>query len=138
MEIGDEVGSFDLEVVLQWCFEIQSERIRRGLLYEAASQKLLPNLHREILAFAKIAQLASSKSQRTSSQTDGAGSSAGPPRQHEVREEIRTLDPEDRRILREVLEEIGLNIVQPKVRNVDRKTVNLEEHIDDEKKSDVE
>src|SRR5450759_4733091 len=101
--MGDQNTTFDLQEVMQWCFTIQRERIRRALMYEAASLKLLPDLHRELLALAKLAQLVASNSQSTSSQPGGAESPAEPTGQTEVRQEIRDLDPEDRHLLREVV-----------------------------------
>jgi hypothetical protein len=95
--------TFDLNEVLRWCLQVQGERIRRGLWYEMASPKLSPDLHRELLAFAKIAHLAAIDSQRASSQPVEARSPAETTTQTEVRQEIRDLDPEDRHLLREVV-----------------------------------
>jgi hypothetical protein len=138
MDMSDKQNTFDLEEVLHWCLQVQKARIRRGLFCEMSSQTLSPVLHRELLAFAKVAQVIASNSQRTNSQSDGTRSSAEPPRKIEVREEIKNLEPEDRHLLREALNEIAANFGQRQTSNVARDTVYLEEHIDDQNKSSVD
>lgn len=137
MSMADKQTAFDQEEVLRWCLQIQRGRIQRGLLCEIASQQLSPGLHRELLTFAKIAQIIASNQQRTNSQSDATGSSAEPPRKIEVREEIRNLEPEDRHLLREALEKLAANVGQPKANSESSDNVNLEAHIDDQNKSSV-
>ena len=106
MNMGEQNSKFNLEEILFCCIRVQRERICRELLFETASQKLSSELHRELLALAKIAELAVSGLQRVSSQPGGDRSSAEQDSQTEVRKEIKDLDPEDRRLLRETGEEI--------------------------------
>jgi hypothetical protein len=130
----DKNTAFDLQKVLQCCFTIQSERIRRALLYEATSLKLLPDLHRELLALAKLAQLVAFNSQRESSEPGEARSPAGTTTQTEVRQEIRDLDPEDRHLLREVI-----TILAEQEKNKENQnTLELKEQNNDQKKPGVE
>jgi hypothetical protein len=131
----DKNTAFDLQKVLHCCFTIQTERIRKALLYEATLLNFLPDLHRELLALAKIAQLISSQIQRPSSPPAGADSSEGPPSPTAVREEIANLDAEDRHLLREAVEELLSNLGQLKANKEDRATINLGEHINDKTKS---
>jgi hypothetical protein len=131
--MGDDNTTFNSQRVLQWCFTIQSERIRRALMYEAASLKLLPTFHREILALAKIAHLMSLISHRATSFPGRVEASDEPPSPTAVSEEIRKLDPEDRHLLRKAVEELILNSRQVDANGEGEETTNLEENINDKK-----
>jgi hypothetical protein len=138
MELGDKSIKFDLEEVLRWCLKIQCERILRGLLCETASQKLSPDIHRELLTFAKIAQLIAFNSKPASPQPVGPGPSAGPLSQTEVRKEIRDLDSEDRHLLRAALEQMISSLGRTKNNKEDQESIDLQEPIDEEKNKYVE
>ena len=138
MEMVDKSGKFDLEEVLRWCLQVQHERIRRGLLCETASQKLSPDIHRELLTFVKIAQLMAFNSQPARLQPGGTGPSAEPHNQTEVRKEIRDLDPVDRHLLRAAFEEMNSFLGEPKKNKEDQERIDLQEHTDEEKNPSVE
>jgi hypothetical protein len=134
MDIRNKDKIFDLNEVLRWCFQVQRNRILRALFYEMSSQKVSPNLRREIVALTKIAQLIASNSQRTGFQSGGAESPAEPTGQTEVRQEIRDLDPEDRHLLREVV-----TILAELEKNKDNQvTVDLKEQNNEQKKQSAE
>jgi hypothetical protein len=136
--MDDENSNFDLAGALQWCLQVQRERILRGLYCEISTLKLSPDLRRELLAFAKIAQLAASNSQGRNSQSGGAGSSEKPPSPTAVREEITKLDSEDRHLLREAVEELVSNLDQLNASKEVGETNNLGEQINDKKNSSGE
>ena len=137
MDKTDKTGALDLEEARRWCLRIQIARIRRGVLLESASQKLSPNLHRELLAFAKIAQLTAGGSQRASLEPAGALSSAELQSQTEVQRKIADLHPEDRRLLRGLIEQFAMAIEPQKKSNENQDTGDLQEENDEDKESNT-
>jgi hypothetical protein len=133
--MGAPKNTFDLQAAMEWCFTIQRERICRALMYEATSLKLLPDLHRELLTLARLAKLISSNLQHPGSSPSGARSSEEPPSPTAVREEIMKLNPEDRRLLRKAMEELGSQLGQLNSKKEVGETNNLKERINDQKKS---
>jgi hypothetical protein len=137
MDIRNKDKTFDLNEVLRWCLQVQRNRILRALFYEMSSQKVSPDLHREIVALARIAQLIASNLQRAGFQPSGAESPAEPTGQTDVRKEITDLDPEDRHLLPAVGHQIATILGDLEASKKNQETVDLKEQDNEQKKPSV-